>query len=90
MASSRRRAEARHLAGVLGDVELDAHVALRAEVVDLVRLDIARGSSMSDERRSDRRSGGQASTGDVRILVEVLDALPVLNVDERRMMPWTS
>ena len=62
---------------VLGNVEADAHVALRAKVVDLVRLDSA--------QRSVQRAGviqvavdePQAIVGHVRILIDAVQALRV-------------
>ena len=60
--SSRSVPEPVDVGGVLGDVEADADVALRAEVVDLVRAGSSRSSWFSEERVGrGRRSGGPSS-----------------------------
>jgi hypothetical protein len=76
--------------GVDRHVERDAHVRLRAEVVDLVRFTFAQ--DLGEQRAGVAQVAvveEQRPPGSCGSSVDVVDA-PVLNDDERRMMPWTS
>ena len=71
------RPEPRHVTGVLRRLEADLHVALRAEVVDLGGLHLAQEV---DERRRVAEVAvveEEAPALDVRILVDVVEALGV-------------
>jgi hypothetical protein len=70
-------AEGHDVAGVLGDVEGDAHVALRAEVVDLVRGDLVHHLGEAAGVGEVAVMEQEAGADDVRVLVEVVDALGV-------------
>ena len=63
--------------GVLGHVEADAHVALRAQVVDLVRAHAAQRAVQRAAVVEIAVEQAQAVVGDVRVLVDVVDALGV-------------
>ena len=64
-------------AGVLGHVEADAHVALRAEVVDLVGLHRPQHAVERARVVQIAVDQPQAVVGDVRVLVDALEALGV-------------
>ena len=71
------RAQAGDVAGVFGDVEGDAHVALRAQVVDFVGLDVVDEVGELPPVRQVAVVQEHAGAGGVRVDVDVVEAAGV-------------